>query len=328
MDDLISVVVPVYNVEKYLKDCVESIITQSYTKIQIILVDDGSTDKSGNICDQLLKQDNRIQVIHKKNEGLSIARNTGIEVAMGKYICFVDSDDLINKYFIEILYKACKENDCKMSMCNYFKFYNNDELKNIKNNKDKEIDLKIESRISLLEGIYINNHIRNIIAVNKLYLKELFSDIKYTENKLHEDEFTTYKLIYKCDKIAIVDTDLYYYRQSPNSIMRKQFNIKRLDYIEALEERMSFYKEKKEKKLYDMTLKTYCYTLLKMRNLCKKNITDSKKITKELKKKYRKSILRALRAKYIKIKSKIVIICMAIFPSSEKLLLERSNNDK
>lgn len=328
MNDLISVVIPVYNVEKYLNDCVKSIINQSYTNIQIILVDDGSTDKSGDICERFLKQDNRIQVIHKKNEGLSIARNVGIEVARGKYICFVDSDDLVNRNFIEILYKACKENDCNMSMCNYTKFFNNEELKNMENINTKKLDIKIESKNSLLEGIYIYDHVKNIIAVNKLYLKDLFGNIKYKKNKLHEDEFTTYKLIYKCNKIAVVNAEMYYYRQSPDSIMRKQFNIKRLDYIEALEERLCFYKERKEKKLYDMTLKTYCYTIMRMCNLCKKYISDSKKIIKALKKKYRNNVFKAIKAKHIKIKSKIVIICMAIFPRSEKLLLERSINDK
>lgn len=126
--ELVSIIVPVYNVEKYLKECIESIINQSFSNLEIILVDDGSTDESGNICDDFLNKDKRIKVFHKTNGGLSDARNYGINNSSGKYITFVDSDDLISPIFIDVLYNAIKQYDTHLSICGFQRFKDNDNL--------------------------------------------------------------------------------------------------------------------------------------------------------------------------------------------------------
>ena len=140
MDELISVIVPVYNVEKYISRCIESIMKQTYKNIEIILIDDGSTDNSGKICDEYSLKDDRINVIHKKNGGLSDARNTGLDIAKGKYISLIDSDDFVSKFFIETLYNTCKNENCEIAICEYERVYEEkEEISDLENDNKVEI---------------------------------------------------------------------------------------------------------------------------------------------------------------------------------------------
>ena len=214
MNELISVIIPIYNVERYLEKSIESVIGQSYKNLEIILVDDGSTDESGKMCDEIAKKDKRIKVIHKKNGGLSDARNAGIEVAKGKYLGFIDSDDYIDKYFYETLYTVLKKYNADISMCNYKKVYTDFEENNAKlEHKEQVFNSKQALRELLLFG-KIENY-----AWNKLYRKELFEKVRYPVGKKMEDIGTTYLTIKNSKTVVVTDYIGYFYRQRKGSIM-------------------------------------------------------------------------------------------------------------
>lgn len=214
-DNLISVIVPIYNTEKYLCKCVDSIINQTYTNLEIILVNDGSSDNCGKICDEYAKKDNRIKVIHKLNGGLSDARNVGIKKAKGKYISFVDSDDYINKNMIDVLFNLQLSNKSDISIISYKVVYDN----NIVDENFKKISEPIIlNKYQALLYLFYDNKIGNY-AWNKLYKKELFNNMEFPKGKKMEDLGTTYKLFELCEKIVYSDTELYYYLQRNNSIL-------------------------------------------------------------------------------------------------------------
>lgn len=214
---LISIIVPVYNVEKYLGKCIDSILKQTYTNIEIILVDDGSTDNSGKICDSYAKKDKRLIVIHKENGGQSSARNLAIDVAKGDFIGFVDSDDFIINNMYEKLYSNLIKYNADISICSYTEV---DESGNVnkpkwkKNENFYKIYNKEEALKELLIDKYITNH-----SWNKLYKKELFQDIRYPQGKVMEDLAIMYKLFEKSNKIIYENVDLYYYLQRKSSTM-------------------------------------------------------------------------------------------------------------
>lgn len=284
MEDLISVVVPIYNVEKYLKTCIETIIKQTYKNIEIILVNDGSTDNSLQICNEFKEKEKRIKVINKKNGGLSDARNIGLKKAKGKYICFIDSDDFINEKYIEELHSLIIKNNAQIAICS---FENVNEFG--ESIYKKEIISQVVSRKEMLEQM--NNksfYPASIVAWNKLYDINLFKNIIYPEGKIHEDEFTTYKLYYLSEKVVTTSECLYYYRMVPTSIMNKKFNIKRLDVLEALEERMNFFLEKKEQGLYDLALIQYEKVLIGNYVNCRRYLENSNEKQIELLEIFRK----------------------------------------
>ena len=281
--ELITVIVPIYNVEKYLKKCIDSIINQSYTNLEIILVDDGSPDSCGKICDEYAKKDNRIKVIHKENGGLSDARNHGIDLAQGKYITFVDSDDYINSKYIESLHNAIQVNNTKISQCNILRVNEKDEIIE----KRGYEDVLIKTGKEILGEAYGEHCVENVVAWNKMYEIELFKHLRYPIGKIHEDEFTTYKILYNVDKVAIVKDYLYNYRKNQNSITESKFNLKRLDMLEAFEGKMEFFKQKNEKYLYELTQRQYLYTIIYNYRKTLQNIPNPKEVLKKMLTKYR-----------------------------------------
>lgn len=225
--DLISIIIPVYNVEKYLIECVNSVIEQTYKNIEIILVDDGSSDNSGVICDQLEKEDNRIIVVHKENGGLSDARNAGIKIAQGEYISFIDSDDYVSPFFIEIMYKVLKEGKCDIVA-----------LKGGIDFWDEEPD---RPELAISNEDYVVNYCTAIEALEKmlyqciatgapfkLYHKNIFNNIEFPKGYLYEDCATTYKAFLDSENAAIIDCNLYAYRKRKDSIIRQSFSEKKL----------------------------------------------------------------------------------------------------
>lgn len=199
---LVSVIVPVYNVADYLPECIESLLGQSLKDLEIILIDDDSTDDSGRICDLYSEKDDRIRVIHQKNAGVSSARNTGIELATADLIMFVDSDDLVDKEFCRAPYELARQLDSDLVMFGY---------RNIGASKVPADTAPVRGRsLDRSEAMAINND--NIIVWNKLYKTELFSDVRFPEGRVYEDIGTTYKLVHKAKRPALLDLDLYYYR--------------------------------------------------------------------------------------------------------------------
>lgn len=228
--DTISVVVPIYNVEKYLEKCINSILNQTYDNLEIILVDDGSPDKSPDICDSYSKKDKRIKVIHKLNGGLSDARNVGIDQANGKYITFIDSDDYIDNDYIEFLFINMEKEQADIAICNPRIVYENfDKEKNISKFRINKVQ-KISSQRALEIMLYQKKF--DTSAWGKLYKTELFTNVRYPIGKYYEDIATTYKLFLKSTNIVYSDECKYNYLQRKSSIMGQPFKITDFDYIE------------------------------------------------------------------------------------------------
>ena len=311
-NQLISIIVPIYNVEKYLKECIESIINQTYKNIEIILVDDGSPDNCGIICDEYSQKDKRIIVIHKENGGLSDARNKGIDIAKGDYLTFIDSDDFVNIDYIEKLYNSIKLNNTKLAQCGISKVNENNEIIERLNYDENYIKTSHE----ILNELYGKHLIENVVVWNKMYAKELFRNIRFPVGKIHEDEFTTYKIFYSVDRISLLSDCLYNYRQTNESIIGKKFNKKRLNLLDALEERMDFFKNRNEIDLYEKTLKFYIEQLRLYYIKVKKYIENSKEIQQDIKQKYKIEY-----KKFVKIKSKKTkeILKAKIFYSNSNL---------
>ncbi len=239
-DNLVSVIVPVYMVQDYLDTCVTSIINQSYKNIEIILVDDGSKDQSGQICDKYANLYEKVKVIHKENGGLSDARNVGIQEANGEYIVFIDSDDYIHPQMIEKLLQPIAEGSADMSVCDYIYVKDDQLVKHTdENNADIAYLCSFEDRTEYFYDD--NNHITFDIVVNKMYPRSFFEDILFPKGKIHEDEFTTYKLLEKANKIAYVKQPLYYYCYRENSIMGQKFKESNLVIFDAFSERIEGY---------------------------------------------------------------------------------------
>ena len=310
-NQLISIIVPIYNVEKYLKECIESIINQTYKNIEIILVDDGSPDNCGKICEEYSQKDKRIIVIHKENGGLSDARNKGIDIAKGDYLTFIDSDDFVNIDYIEKLYSSIKLNNTELAQCGISKVNENNEIIE-KLNYDENY---IKTSHEILNELYGKHLIENVVIWNKMYAKELFKNIRFPVGKIHEDEFTTYKIFYSVDRISLLSDCLYNYRQTNESIIGKKFNKKRLNLLEALEERMNFFKNRNEIDLYEKTLKFYIEQLRLYYIKVKKYIEDSEYRQKNIIKKYKNTYKNYLKNKNLHIKDKLKTVFFVIFPN-------------
>ena len=230
MKELISIIVPVYNVEKYLNRCIDSLISQTYQNIEIILVDDGSTDSSSEIVDGYLKKDNRIKVFHKDNGGLSDARNKGIEISKGKYLSFVDSDDYVTNTYIETLYNTIIEYEADISICSYKVNYETGQI--LKKGKNKKGVYSTEK--ALKNMLYHRDF--DVSAWAKLYKKELFNGIIFPKGRLFEDAATTYKLMMKSKRISYNLKEEYYYIIRDKSITTNSFNLQKMDLIVSTKE--------------------------------------------------------------------------------------------
>lgn len=229
--DLVSIIVPVYNVEKYLDICLESIIHQTYSNLEVILVDDGSKDNSGKICESWAKKDGRITVIHKENGGLSDARNIGIDNANGEWILFVDSDDFIHKDLVKLSLEEAMKCNADMVVFGYLEV-------------DEECN-QIHSKITnIKENIYtgqelLNEFVRNgkgsMVAWNKLYKRKIWKNLRYPVGKIHEDEFVIIDILESVDMAILFSEELYYYRQREGSIMHTKALEAAYDALEAFE---------------------------------------------------------------------------------------------
>ena len=253
--DLVSVIIPVYNVENFLDRCVESVVSQSYDNLQIILVDDCSTDNSGMICDSWQKKDKRIEVIHKVNGGLSDARNFGLDAVRGEYVTLIDSDDYVDTEYITYLYNLIDNYKCSISISSYYvsKVSGNEDCG--KGFKDGILDTaEAIARMLCDEGFSVS-------ACSKLYKKDIFDGIRYPVGKLCEDNGTTYKLIMKAEKIAFGHESHYYYCIRTDSIMTSKFSWKKFDLIE-LTDKMAEDVQSRYPKLRDVVIRRQLYARL------------------------------------------------------------------
>lgn len=239
--DRISIIVPVYNVEKYLDACIKSILQQTYKNIELILVDDGSTDNSPQICDSYVLKDSRIKVIHQDNQGISAARNIGIENATGEYIVFIDSDDYISENMIEKLYIALKETESDMAICNFTYVSENGDAIQTQISPIKD---EILSTDDIITKLFQPKNWYYVVAWNKIYKRELWEQIRYPVGYIHEDEVVAHRIFVKCKKVVSISEELYYYRQVLGSIMHSGRSERSLDKYFAFADRLVFLRER------------------------------------------------------------------------------------
>ena len=236
MKEFVSVIVPVYNVEEYMDACIYSIVNQSYHNLEILIVDDGSTDSCGEKCDRWANKDSRIKVIHQKNQGLSGARNTAIDVCKGEWITFIDSDDIVEQDYIKMLLELAERYKVKISQCSYteIEYWGVEE-------KDTEDDVW-ESAQFLASQKY------QTMAWGKIYKREIFKTERYPYGKIHEDMALTYRLVYEAGRIAYTTKKLYFYRPSRTGSINGsgKFYREKLIILQFLKEQIAFYEEKKE----------------------------------------------------------------------------------
>ncbi|OTN87983.1 hypothetical protein A5819_000433 [Enterococcus sp. 7E2_DIV0204] len=234
--NIVSVVIPIYNVEDYLEECIDSVLNQTYTELEIILVDDGSKDNSLEICKKKEQEDSRIIVISKENGGLSSARNAGIDRAKGEYICFIDSDDWIEADYVELLMEGIVDYNADISVIHMTKVSDFSKIKFQTQNSETWTQFTKESA---MKELFTNNFI-GYSANNKLYKTSLFKTIRYPYGLLMEDKATTYRLIDESTKIVVNPSTKYHYFLRDNSILRSKFNVKSFDSFQIHEEILLF----------------------------------------------------------------------------------------
>lgn len=224
MNDLISIIVPIYNVEKYLEKCIRSLINQSYKKIEIILVNDGSKDRSGEICDTFAIQDHRIVVIHKRNGGLSSARNAGLNIMNGKYVSFIDGDDFVDYDFISSLYSACEIFNSEIAICGRYMEFEDGKTKKFNCFEENKIwnTKEVIHNLLLWKGV-------DSSVCDKIFVSKLFKDIRFPDGHLHEDIPVTYKILLHQKIVVHIGAAKYHYLQRINGITRTNFSDKKID---------------------------------------------------------------------------------------------------
>lgn len=240
----ITVIVPVYKVEQYLAQCVDSVLEQSWQNWECILVDDGSPDGCPEICDAYAAKDCRIRVIHKANGGLSDARNAGLDAAKGEYVTFLDSDDVLHPDFLKVLLEGIREQGADLSLCGYCRF--SGELPRESAEGQTRVLTRSEA-LGMLNEWRSEEATEMVVACMKLYRKSLFENLRFRRGVLHEDEFITHQVLDRCGKVVCNSARLYYYRFNEQSIMGtvdQQKAFAHLIFLEALGERIDFFAQR------------------------------------------------------------------------------------
>ena len=253
-EPLLSVIVPVYHVKKYLGRCVDSLIGQTYKNLQIILVDDGSNDGCGEICDEYAKKDSRVQVIHKENGGLSDARNAGMKRAIGEYIAFADSDDFFHKDMYQMMMDELMRENADVSICGYEYVYEGkaDDYGVVPKKYEKIIMDGREAQYRYYES---NLTLPLTVAWNKIYKRSLLEGIEYPKGKIYEDEYTTFRILYKAEKIVFMNIPFCRYFQRDDSIIGSRLTEKNMQVFGGYISRISFFAEHEEQRLWEMEVK-------------------------------------------------------------------------
>lgn len=310
--DKISIIVPIYNVEKYLEKCVSSIINQTYKNIEIILVDDGSTDNCYRICDDFQKKDKRIIVIHKKNGGLSDARNAGLRIATGELIGFVDGDDYIKKDMYEKMYTCMKNTDADIVECKCINVRNEKEEIVNESSKTYLYDAQAALKLMMSSGQKIQKP--RLSVWSKLFKKEIIDGLKFPVGKVHEDIVFEAKAFLNAEKICILDKCLYCYNIREGSIMNSGFSKKDLDKLILMQERTELLKERKLNALAEISEINYYETVLRYYYLASINKAISiKRQLEELLKKNKHRIINLKLSKTRKLEFKMFYFAPRIY---------------
>lgn len=312
---MVSVIIPAYNVEDYISESLESVVNQTYRNIEIIVIDDGSTDNTLNICNRYAKNDSRIHVICTDNHGVSQARNEGLKAAKGEYIAFVDSDDYAHSHLFENILKDMCMNNSDIGIADYGRF---------SEKKDIILDSRIAEKcvlnsVGCIEEAYKSDkHGINFTLWAKVYRRDLFekNNIRFPINKIHEDIFTLYELMYYATKITYSGEILYFYRKRQGSIMLRPFSLSNLAALEATREAIAFFDKKEEKAILDMVINYHIKLLFC--DYYKMIKSNSSEITSDVILKYRKEmktdILKYLGVSNLPLFKKIAYKIVVFFP--------------
>lgn len=305
MSNKISVIVPVYKVEKYLDTCIQSVLNQTYKNFELLLIDDGSPDKCGEICEKYANSDDRVKVYHKKNGGLSDARNYGIDRATGEYLTFIDSDDKVTAWYLEILLKYALKYDADVVQAKATRVEENLSSSAKVNNVIEYTGRNILKHFLLFQNVGVE-------AWCKLYKRKCFYDIRFPVGKLHEDNQTTYKIYANSERFILVDNYVYYYRPNANGITGDSFDPRRFSLLEVPKQIKKYLGDRADEyndylEYYKIRINIYLYTECIYRNAVNQNYSHIKLIQKNIKS-------TNIHNHYLEQKYKIIIILMKINP--------------
>lgn len=315
MDELISVIVPVYNAAAYIERCVKSIQNQTYTHFELILVNDGSTDNSLEICKTLASQDERIVVLDRPNGGASAARNTGLAHMRGQYIVFADSDDYVSPSYLENLHRAAEQGDYDIVQCNLESTFDMD--KRLEKVLYRQTDVKeVTKKQALNERKY------KVSVWGKIYCSHIFKDFRFQEGIIYEDDASYYIFVDRAEKLAVLNETLYYYYMSENSVMRNDKKDKSTAFIGIYEDRIRYFRERNNQELLDGSYDRFCLVLMLSLSASYahgNNCGDRKQFWTLYKKYYHFT----MQAKTIGMKDKLMFTCFRIAPHLVGRIMER-----
>ncbi len=318
MSDLISIVVPSYNVEDYIDKCVDSICHQDYENIEIILVDDGATDGTGAKCDEWAGRDARVQVIHQENQGLSGARNAGIRAAKGKFISFIDSDDMIAPDYVSTLHDCIIENGTRMAQGLSKNFFQEEDIAGFVSCDDR----RVISGYDMCKTLMSEYKMGWGIVMTKMFEKSLFDDLEFPLGHIHEDEYLVYKLYWNSGKVALTDKIVYYYRSKrKGSITHSGYSLKRLDSVYARQERCEFFKALGEKELYQLAKLGLCTTEIEnLKKLRESDVEDKGSYIDKIEQDLRANLKEIWKAEHISAKKKVSLWMERYMPGLKGIL--------
>lgn len=306
--DLVSIIIPVYNVESYLEECLESVIGQTYRNTEIILVDDGSEDRSGQICDIYERKYSRVKALHQKNSGPSVARNRALDICRGDWIAFIDSDDVVWDHYIETMLRLANENNARFVQCRTNTTLSFDHI-------EGEVWMGSSREFLLSEEF-------TTMDCAKLYHAIILENVRFPEGRLHEDDAFVYKAVYAAENVTYTTAELYGYRQREGSItVHKKYNLKQLDKLLSFREMMEFYSDKNEMALYVKSLRNYGYELLEDYGRVKRDYPSEKKVLKDLHLQYQAIVDEMMEDSEIKPITKVLLRVSQWFPSAWTTIL-------
>lgn len=286
----VSIVVPVYCVEKYLRECLDSILNQTYKNYELLLVDDGSTDKSGQICDEYAQMYNNIHVIHQHNQGQAAARYNGVKAAKADWIMFVDSDDVVHPNLLEYVYKSIKDSNSLIGVCSRIKSHNIPE--DFWNEQTYSFDINIITENQLEEYYDTNNSIYWALFPS-IIKKEIVINRPFVNGRIYEDNAISCQWLNDAGQISIIPNVLYWYRDNPEGTMNKPLTLKKLDYLWALEEQVKFYDSVSYYKMRNKISIDYLNTAIYFYNKCNESV-DEHRIKRFIRKETKKFLMNHL----------------------------------
>lgn len=308
--DLISVVVPIYKAEKYINRCVASIAAQTYSNLEIILVDDGSPDSCPKICDNWTMSDSRVKVIHCENGGVSAARNIGIRNSSGRYIMQVDSDDYISENTISVLYDALIQNEADLSICGFEKGKEENYSFSL-----MDVEVEVITPECAFTRIYESDEkaLQYVVPWAKLYKRELFEGLRYLDGKIFEDIYLTHQILNRCNTIAVLPQKMVYYFQHSNSIMNTEYHVGKLDYLEACKDRISFFKNNGYENLAQRAYDEYLHALIWEYSRAK-DLLANREVMKDIINRFRSEYVSGYESKHYPQDTKTLLRLFAIHP--------------